>query len=263
MYHVKPQAAILSMAGWWAVWSCDSRQTLHWDGCFDLGDFFQGGTASWSCQLSSNICCRLDEWWTFTYLYVTSDGQLTQAADAIEQMLLALNYIHSHGLWAQRVALGIMFFFSIGCVSPCSVRFGSEENKNKLCWSLQLIESLPSNCRLKFITLQLADLAAHYISFCFSNRIQIGKQRIDEKPVRWRVLTSWDILRHCAPRSEAGKFPAPFWKLPPSEKHSIAGWSSVMVAKWFYNSIIHSINGVYWLLILGLHTALTLTLTEA
>lgn len=47
MYHVKPEAAILSMAGWWAVWSCDSRQTLHWDGCFDLGDFFSGG----DCQL--------------------------------------------------------------------------------------------------------------------------------------------------------------------------------------------------------------------
>ena len=84
-----------------------------------------------------------------------SDGPLrekhasAQAADAIEQMLLALNYIHSHGLWAQRVALGIIFFFfSIGCVSPCSVRFGSEENKNlsknKLCWSLQ--QELPSNC---------------------------------------------------------------------------------------------------------------------
>ena len=88
----------------------------------------QGGTASWSYTVFKYL---LSFRWVMD-LYVTIAS--AQAADAIEQMLLALNYIHSHGLWAQRVALGINVFFPIGCVSPCSLRFGSEEknlSKNK------------------------------------------------------------------------------------------------------------------------------------
>ena len=195
----------------------------------------QGGTASWSYTVFKYL---LSFRWVMD-LYVTIAS--AQAADAIEQMLLALNYIHSHGLWAQRVALGIMFFSHWLCFTLfTTIWFWRKKLKQKQakCWSLQ--QKLPSKCRLKFITLQI--LQHRRSLFVFQIGSKLGSRGAGFS------------LRHCAPRSEAGKFPAPFWKLAPSEKHSIAAWSSVMVAKWFYNSIIHSINGVYWLLMLGLHT---------
>ena len=105
-----------------------------------------------------------------------SDGPLrekkasAQAADAIEQMLLALNYIHSHGLWAQRVALGIMFFFLHWlCLTLFSTIWFWSKQKQAKTSCVDPCRSLPSNCSY------WEQLAAPYISFCFSNRIQIGK----------------------------------------------------------------------------------------
>lgn len=130
------------MGGRRALWSCDSRQTLYRARCFDprdngetwsllviclhfkmfqrdcnarynacfelsvfVGKLMKSDEHATICNLTNltfpDLRISLSSWIPLLGIFSCKFGH--EAANAVEQMLLALNYIHSHGLWLKWV----------------------------------------------------------------------------------------------------------------------------------------------------------------